>query len=397
MKFNTISDKGFEGKSILLRLDLNVPIKDRKIIDENRIQASLPTLRYLIDQKAKVVIVSHLGRPKGKASKDLSLAPIGERLAELLDVEVILVDDYHKEPADQLLSQLTKHQIIMYENVRFNSDETSNDMDFARQLMKGIDYYINDAFGTVHRAHTSVVAAPKVLAKDKRLIGFLMEEELKALSKIKVNNKAPFVVVIGGAKVSDKIGVLLKLIESCNHVLVGGAMAYTLLKFQGYDVGTSKVEDDKEELVASIFRTAESRKVQIHLPVDHIGANEFKASAKPHIVEGCNIPKDLMGLDIGPKTVRQYREVIRSANTVLWNGPMGVFEWDAFAQGSLGIAAELANCAAYSVVGGGESVAAIQKAGVKDQISHVSTGGGASLEFLEGLSLPGLKALEVDI
>lgn len=395
MKFNRLEEVNLEGKTVLVRLDLNVPLSQGKILDDTRIRASLPTLEYLKSRNAKIALMSHLGRPKGKPDLKFSLAPVGERLAEILSCEVIMVNDYHKEPADQVLKQLGKNQIMMFENLRFHEGETSNDSEFAQILIKGADYYVNDAFGAAHRSHASVVAAPTYMPKDRCFPGFLMMKEIEALDKLRNNPKVPFTVVIGGAKVSDKIGVILSLLEKCNHLLIGGAMAYTLLKFRGFQVGLSKVEHDKMDLVEAIFRNAESRKVAIELPVDHVCAGSFDSEAAATIINDINIPAGLMGLDIGPKTIARYQEIVRSSSTVLWNGPMGVFEWSQFAKGTTAVAEEIAQCPGYTVLGGGESVAAAQKAGVADKIKHVSTGGGASLEYLEGTQLPGIKALEL--
>ena len=394
MKFQNIEEQNFEGKYVLVRLDLNVPLSDGKILDETRIQAALPTLNYLRKQKAKIAIMSHLGRPKGKPSKELSLVPIGERLAQLLECEVLMVDDYEKEPADQLMRQLGLNQVMLFENLRFHEGETANSTEFANNLIKGIDFYINDAFGAAHRAHSSVVAVPNVLGPEKCFPGFLMRKEILALDEIKDKPKNPFTVVVGGSKVSDKIGVILSLLEKCNYLLVGGAMAYTLLKYRGFDVGDSKVEEDKMDLAQAIFRTAETRKVSIELPTDHICADKFSKEARAAMVKSIDIPKGLMGLDIGPQTAKRFSSIIEQSATVLWNGPMGVFEWNDFSKGTSAIASAVANCQGYTVVGGGESVAAVQKEKVADKIKHVSTGGGAALEFLEGIKLPGIKALE---
>ena len=395
MEFNQLDTQKWDGKHVLVRLDLNVPVKNGTVLDDSRIKAALPTIKYLLSQNAKIALMSHLGRPKGTRVPELSLAPVGERLAELLHCEVFLVGDFDKEPADQLLRQLGKNQVLLYENLRFYPGETSNDLDFAHLLSKGADYYVNDAFGAVHRAHASVVAVPSQFPSDKRFAGTLIQKEISALSQLKKHPKAPFTAIVGGAKVSDKIGVILSLINRCNDLLIGGAMAYTLLKFKGFQVGSSRVEEDKMELCDSIFRSAQARKVTIHLPEDHICADRFDENAEPRVISDYNIPDGLMGLDIGPKTLEKYKSVIRGSETVLWNGPVGVFEWDSFAKGSLGIATEMSHCRGYTVIGGGESVAAAVRAGVEDNISHVSTGGGASLEFLEGLTLPGLKAISL--
>jgi phosphoglycerate kinase len=394
MELRKIKDLDLKDKKVFLRLDLNVPLKDGKITDDTRIQAALPTLRYILSQTNLVAIASHFGRPKGQPVKEMSLEPIGLRLAELLGKEVVFIDDYNKNKVSQSLAQLSPNQIVLLENLRFFPGETANDVEFARQLIEGMDFYVNDAFGTAHRAHASTVAAAEILRPDQRAAGFLMEKEVEALSDLRDKAASPFCVVMGGAKVSDKIGVLLNLLNHCNDLIIGGAMAYTLLKFKGVNVGSSRVEEDKMDLVELIFRNAESRKVNIHLPVDHICAESFSPSAQPIAVPTQSIPDGMMGLDIGPKTLAQFQGVIRQAATLLWNGPMGVFEWDAFAKGTMGVAQEVALCAGKTLVGGGDSVAAVNKAGLADKIDHVSTGGGASLEFLEGKTLPGIKILQ---
>lgn len=395
MEFNQLDDQNWNNKHVLIRLDLNTPVKKGKILDDSRIRAALPTIKHLLQQNAKLALMSHLGRPKGQFQADLSLSPIGERLAELLGCEVLLCGDFDQEPADQLLRQLGKNQILLFENLRFYPGEVSNDPDFAHQLAKGADYYVNDAFGAVHRAHASVTALPALFPAEKRFAGFLINKEIQALSRLKKDPKAPFTAIIGGSKVSDKIGVILSLINQCNDLLICGAMAYTLLKFKGYKTGNSKIEAEKMDLCSAIFRNAQARKVTIHLPTDHVCAETFDEHAKAQIIPDVEIPDGLIGMDIGPKTQDAYRSMIRNSATVLWNGPAGVFEWPAFAHGSLAIAREMGECRGYTVVGGGESVAAASMAGVTEKLSHVSTGGGATLEFLEGLTLPGLKAISL--
>ncbi|MEZ4742583.1 MAG: phosphoglycerate kinase [Bdellovibrionota bacterium] len=393
MKFRKLEDLDLVNRAVFLRLDLNVPLKDGKITDDTRIRAALPTVRKILEQTNKLVIASHLGRPKGQIVPDLSIEPVGALLAELLGLEVIFVQDFLSEPIDQLLANLQKNQIILLENLRFWPGESANDGAFAEALSTGIDAYVNDAFGTAHRAHASTVKVAELIKPELRSIGLLIEREVTALSSLKNNPKAPFTVIMGGSKVSDKIGVILSLLDHCNHLIIGGAMAYTFLKYRGIEVGNSVVETEKLNLVETIFRNAEARKVEIHLPTDHICAEEFSETAKPHVTSGEVIPKGLMGLDIGEKTILNYREVIRNSQTILWNGPMGVFEWNSFAKGTLAIAEEMALNNGMTVVGGGDSVAAVNKAGVADKMTHVSTGGGASLKFLEGSVLPGLKVL----
>lgn len=394
MQLRTLQQLELTNKSVFLRLDLNVPIKNGKITDETRIIEALPTLKYILERTNRVVIASHLGRPDGQVVAKMSLEPVGARLAELLDREIVFVSDYVTEPIDQMIATLNKRQVILLENLRFHPGEEKNDQDFARILAKGIDIYVNDAFGTAHRAHASTVGVANVIAPELRAAGFLMEKEIKALSDLKANPKAPFTVIMGGAKVSDKIGVIMSLLDYCNHLIIGGAMAYTFLKYKGASVGKSVVEAGKMDLIETIYRNAEARKVTIHIPSDHVCASEFAEGVAAVSVATDSIPDHLMGLDIGEKTILRYRSVIRDSQTVLWNGPMGVFEWPAFAKGTEEIAREVAANRGMTVVGGGDSVAAVNKYNLASQISHVSTGGGASLEFLEGTALPGIKVLE---
>lgn len=382
------------NKKVFLRLDLNVPVKHGKIQDETRIREALPTIRYIMERTTKLTIASHLGRPKNGGSPEDSLEPVGTRLSELLNREVVLYPDYTQEPSNQLLTSLGKNQIMLLENLRFHAGEEANDPDFARCLIDGYDFYVNDAFGTCHRAHASVSRAAELLPANRRAAGFLIQKEMAALGSIVTKPEAPFTVIMGGSKVSDKMGVILNLLNSCNHMLIGGAMAYTFLKYKGIEVGSSRVEADKMDLVATILKNAEARRVEIHLPVDHVCAKEFVESAEAVNVAVPGIPAGLMGLDIGPKTRDDYARVIRGSKTVLWNGPMGVFEWEKFAAGTMSIAAAMADVRGKTVVGGGDSVSAVQKSGFASKMTHISTGGGASLEFLEGNVLPGIKVLQ---
>lgn len=393
MRLRRLEDLDLAGKKVFLRLDLNVPIKAGKIVDDTRIKAAIPTVEYILERAERLAICTHLGRPKGEPDPAFSLEPVAERLGELLGVDVAFVSDYIEEPAVQVLNQLDKGQLMLLENVRFYPGETKNDREFSRILIEGFDLYVNDAFGTAHRAHASTVGAAEILRPEQRAAGFLIEKEIGALTELLHSPKHPFTVVMGGSKVSDKIGVILNLMERCNHLLIGGAMAYTFLKFRGESVGTSRVEEEKMKMVESIYRNAEARKVQIHLPVDHVCAKEFSDTAQPVEIGEASIPEGLMGLDIGPKTIEAYQEIIQSSQTVLWNGPMGVFEWKAYAKGSMAIAHAMAVCPGKTVIGGGDSVAAVNLAGVAEKMSHISTGGGASLEFLEGKTLPGIKIL----
>lgn len=383
------------GKKVFVRLDLNVPIKSGKIQDATRIIEALPTLKHILTQTDRIAIVSHLGRPKGQPTPEFSLEPVGEALAELLGKEVILMHEFWEDQPSRFLDTLRPGQILLLENIRFQPGEEKNDSDFAQTLIEGFDYYVNDAFGTVHRAHASVVACAEKLAPEKRGAGLLIQKEVEALKTLMTNPGAPFTVVMGGAKVSDKMSVILSLLNRCNNLLIGGAMAYSFLKFKGVGVGTSKVEADKMELIETIFRNAEARRVNIVLPSDHVCAEKFSADAAATKASSAEVPAGLMGLDIGPKTVAAFSQIILNSKTVFWNGPMGVFEWPAFSLGSLGVAQAMASAVGVrTVVGGGDSVSAVNLAGVADKMSHISTGGGASLEYLEGQALPGLKVLE---
>lgn len=393
MELRKLSDLDLVNKKVLVRLDLNVPIKKGKITDDTRITAAIPTLKHILSKTHKVALMSHLGRPDGEVMPEYSLEPVGSRLAELLGCEVAFVRDYAEEPAEHVLNQLDKSQIILFENLRFHPGETKNDLDFARKLAHGFECYVNDAFGTLHRAHASVSAAAELFPPAKRAAGFLVEKEITVLSNLQKKPQAPFTVIMGGAKVSDKIGVVLNLMNHANYLLIGGAMAYTFLKYQGVDVGDSKVEADKMDLVASIYRNAEARKVEIILPEDHVCAERFDAQATPVEIPSKTIPRGLMGLDIGHRTAKRFTDIIALSKTVLWNGPMGVFEWEPFARGSLRVAEAMAKASGFTVIGGGDSVAAANKAGIAEKIDHISTGGGASLEFLEGKILPGVKVL----
>lgn len=388
-----LQDLDLSGKAVLLRLDLNVPIKNGVITDTTRIDAAIPTIQYILERTPKLAICSHLGRPDGKRNAKYTLEPVGTKLAELLNREVVFIEEYITEPIEQVLRQLNKNQFILLENLRFHPGEEENDRDFAQHLIDGFDIYVNDAFGAAHRAHASVVAAAELVQPENRAAGLLIQKELEVLSSLMSKPKAPFTVIMGGAKVSDKIGVILNLMNKCNNFLIGGAMAYTFLKYRGIDVGSSRVEADKLDMVESIYRNAEQRKVNIEIPIDHIGATEFDAAAEPIHLSGESIPSGVMGLDIGPKTTKRYSSIIHSSHTVLWNGPMGVFEWPAFAHGTMAIAKAMAECGGQTVVGGGDSVAAVNHAGVANKMTHISTGGGATLEYLEGQVLPGFKVL----
>ncbi|MDH5468199.1 MAG: phosphoglycerate kinase [Candidatus Aminicenantes bacterium] len=388
----SLKDLNSKGKRVFLRVDFNVPLDDSgSIRDDTRIKAALPTINFLLEQGAKLIIASHLGRPKGKFVPELSLKPVAKRLSELISQEVTLAPDVIGDEVTALKRELEEGQVLVLENVRFYSEETANDEDFARKLAQEVDYYVNDAFGACHRAHASVVAITRFV--EKSAAGFLVEKEVDYLSKVVHSPQKPFVAVLGGAKVSDKIPVIESLLTKADVILIGGAMAYTFFKAQGNDVGRSLVEEDKIELAASILNKTKKEKIKFYLPSDHIIAAEADAKAEPQTVDSFPLPSEMMALDIGPKTIENYAEIISGAKTVFWNGPMGVFEIDQFSRGTTKIAEAVANSDALSIIGGGDSVAAVYKAGVADKISHISTGGGASLEFVANETLPGIEAL----
>lgn len=387
-----ISDLDLRDKTVFLRVDFNVPLdKNLEITSDARIKAALPTLNYLLEREAKVVVASHLGRPKGKILPQFSLKPVAERLSRHLSRAVTLAPDVIGTRVDKLKSDLLNGQILLLENLRFHSEETANDRDFARELAKEIDYYVNDAFGVCHRAHASVVAIAEFVSK--AAAGFLVEKELKSLNKIIHTPEKPFVAILGGVKVSDKIPVIENLLTKADNILIGGAMAYTFFAAQGHGVGQSLVEKDKFELANQILIKAGEKGVNFQLPLDHIVAESMDESAAVQVLDSFPLPSELMALDIGPKTVKAYSDIIRRAKTIFWNGPMGVFEIDSFARGTIQMAKAIAASESLSIIGGGDSVSAVDKAGVSEHISHISTGGGASLEYIAKESLPGIEVL----
>ncbi|WP_242346549.1 phosphoglycerate kinase [Anaeromyxobacter terrae] len=395
MALKTIDALDLAGKRVFIRVDFNVPLDEQgRVTDDARIRAALPTLQYAIKARAKVILGSHLGRPKGKPDdrKKFSLEPAAERLSELLKQDVILADDCVGDGVKKLVRDLKEGEVLLLENLRFHPEEEKNDEGFARELASLCDVWVNDAFGTAHRAHAST-AGMAAFVKEKAA-GFLIQKEVEYLGKALGNPERPFVALIGGAKVSDKIKVLENLIAKADAVCIGGAMAYTFLKAQGVPVGKSLVEEDKLELARQILDRAQARKVDLLLPVDHVCGAEPKETAERVVVNDRAIPDGLMGLDIGPKTLSSYRQRILSARTVFWNGPMGLFERRPWAEGTFGVAKAMADSPAVTVVGGGDSAAAVEEAGLVSKMKHVSTGGGASLEFIEGRVLPGIQVLE---
>ena len=382
-----------EGKRVLVRVDFNVPLEDGRVADDSRIQAAMKTIRHIIERGGRLILVSHLGRPKGQVNEAFSLAPAGERLAELLDQEILLSDLPVGDAATRLSRELRDGEVLLLENIRFHPGETRNDDALARELGAMADFYVNDAFGTAHRAHASTAGIARHV-RDKAA-GYLIAREVKSLSRLLNAPKSGFLAILGGAKVSDKIAVMEQLMDRVEVLLVGGAMAYTFLAAQGHAVGSSRVESDRIDTALRILALAKERGVEIVLPIDHGCAESFSPDVDRVDVDAVAIPEGLMGLDIGPRTQALYAEKVAAARTIFWNGPMGVFEWPVYAAGTRSVADAVAESSAWSVVGGGDSVRAVTESGRADEINHISTGGGASLEFLEGKELPGLKALGV--
>ena len=396
MAKQTVEDiKELSGKKVLVRVDFNVPLDDKQnITDDTRISAAVPTIKYLSDKGAKVILVSHLGRPKSGPDDKLRLAPCAKRLSELLGKPVSSAKDCIGQEVEKAVSALKDGEIILLENVRFYKEEEKNDSEFAKKLASLADIYVNDAFGTAHRAHASTEGVTKYL---KGYAGFLMEKEIKFLGKLLENPAKPFVAILGGAKISGKIDVVQNLLPKVDTLIIGGGMAYTFFKARNVSVGNSLVEEDNIPLAKEILKSAIDLNKTIMLPIDHVVADKFDANANTQIVTRAGIPDGWQGMDIGPDTITKFGHAIKKAKTIFWNGPMGVFEFDKFATGTIEVAklvAEATKNGATSVIGGGDSVAAIEKAGLADQISHISTGGGASLEFVEGKVLPGIAALQ---
>lgn len=386
-----VEDIDVNGKKVIVRCDFNVPQDETgRITDDKRIVAALPTIKYLLEHKAAVILCSHLGRPKGEFKKKYSLAPVAERLSELLKQEVKLAKDVIGPDAKALAAAVQPGEAILLENVRFHKEEEKNDPAFAKELADMAEIYVNDAFGTAHRAHATTAGIADYLPA---VCGYLISKEISIMGKALANPARPFVAILGGAKVSDKINVINNLIDKCDTVIIGGGMAYTFSKAMGGSIGTSLCEEDKLDLALGLLKKAEEKGVKLLLPVDTVCADHFAADATPSVCEAGQIPDGMMGLDIGPKTVELFSQAVADAGTVVWNGPMGVFEFDAFAIGTKAVAKAIAGSKAISIIGGGDSAAAVEKLGFADKMTHISTGGGASLEFLEGLELPGIACL----
>ncbi len=392
MSKKNVRDINVAGKKVLVRCDFNVPIDSQtgKITDNRRIRAAIPTIQYLLDNNAKVILCSHLGRPKGEVNPKYSLKPVAEELSKLLGKEVKLAKDVIGPDAEKLTSNMKNQDVVLLENVRFHKEEEKNDPEFAKKLASFAEIYVNDAFGTAHRAHSSTAGVADYLPA---VSGFLIEKELEFLGKALENPERPFVAILGGAKVSDKIGVIENLLEKVDTLIIGGGMAYTFYKALGHDIGTSICEEDKIDLAKTILEKAKQKNVKLLLPLDNHVSSEYSNDGEDKFVDKEEIPDGFMGLDIGPKTIEAFKEAIKTAKTVLWNGPLGVTEFPKFAEGTRAIANALAQSQAVTIIGGGDSAAAIEKMGLADKMTHISTGGGASLEFLEGKVLPGIDCL----
>lgn len=394
MKFNkkTVEDLQVKGKKVLVRCDFNVPLSEGKITDENRLVGAMPTIKYLVDNGGRVILCSHLGKAKGP-DPALSLEPVAKRLSEMLGKEVVFAADDHVvgENAKKAVESMKDGDVVLLQNTRFRKEEGKNEETFSKDLASLADVYVNDAFGTAHRAHCSTVGVTKFV--NEAACGYLIQKELKFLGEAVENPERPFVAILGGAKVSDKINVINNLLDKVDTLIIGGGMAYTFLKAQGYEIGTSLLEADKVDYAKEMMEKAKAKGVKLLLPLDNVVGDKFSSDATPVITGDQNIPEGHMGLDIGPKTSKIYADAVKEAKTVIWNGPMGVFEFENFAKGTIEVAKAMAGSDATTIIGGGDSAAAVNILGFGDKMTHISTGGGASLEFLEGKDLPGISAL----
>lgn len=389
----SVEDLDVKGKRVLVRCDFNVPLKDGEITNDKRIVAALPTIKYLMEQGAKVILCSHLGRPKGEYKPEFSLAPVAKRLSEYLGVDVPLAEDENVvgDNAKKMAADLQDGQVMLLENVRYRAEETNNEENFSKELASLADLFVNDAFGTAHRAHCSTTGVASYLPA---ACGYLIQKEIRFMGGALADPKRPLVAILGGAKVSDKIGVISNLIDKCDTIIIGGGMAYTFMKYLGHNIGTSLLEADWVDKAGEMMQTAKDKGVKFLIPVDNRCGKEYKEDTEVLVCKSDDIPDGWMGLDIGPNTEKLFADAIDGAGTVIWNGPMGVSEWDNFASGTIAVAKAIADSGAISIIGGGDSVAAVTKLGFADKMSHISTGGGASLEFLEGKELPGIAALQ---
>lgn len=388
----TVEDISVTGKKVLVRCDFNVPLdENQNITDENRIVGALPTIQYLISQNAKVILCSHLGRPKGEFNMKFSLAPVAKRLSELLGKEVIMAKDVIGDSAKQAVANMKEGDVVLLENVRFHKEEEKNDPAFAKELASLADIFVNDAFGTAHRAHASTAGVAAYLPA---VSGYLIQKEINFLGNAVSSPKRPFVAILGGAKVKDKIGVINSLLDKVDSIIIGGGMAYTFIKAMGGKIGNSLCDEERLDYCREIMKKAEEKGVKILLPKENVAADSFSNDANIKIVGSDGIPDGWEGLDIGPATVEEFKDTILSAKTIVWNGPMGVFEMPNFAKGTIAVAQMVAEADATTIIGGGDSAAAVEQLGFADKMSHISTGGGASLEFLEGLELPGIACLQ---
>lgn len=391
MNKKTLHDLDVEGKRVFCRVDFNVPMKNGEVTDDTRIKAALPTINYLSEKGAIVILASHLGRPKGEIKEELRLDPVAERLSELIGKDVVKTDSVYGKEVHEAISQISDGDILLIENVRFEAGEEKNEQDLAQAFAEMADLYVNDAFGAAHRAHASTTG---VAEKLPAAAGFLMEKEIDVLGKALENPERPFTAIIGGAKVKDKINVIDHLLDKVDNLIIGGGLAYTFIKAQGHEIGKSLLEEDKIDLAKEFMQKAEDKGVNFILPKDAVVADDFSETANTKVVNIDEIPADWEALDIGPKTREIYEQIVADSKLVIWNGPMGVFEYNAFAGGTKAVAEALANTEGYTVIGGGDSAAAVEKFGFAEDMDHVSTGGGASLEFMEGKVLPGVQALD---